>query len=103
MGSAGDGGAAVRCAYELDRKGRATGNVVMTANDGSREMVITDNVYKAAPVTGRGRVVIDLRNSKGWYDLTVKVNGIEGFEHRFAGRVETGKEGISDPFMGRVV
>ena len=32
-----------------------------------------------------------------WYDFTVSG---EGFERRFAGRLETGAPGISDPAMG---
>jgi hypothetical protein len=30
-----------------------------------------------------------------WYDLSVR-----SFEQRFAGRVETGKESFTDPYMG---
>ena len=35
-----------------------------------------------------------------WYDFTVRVDGFEGYERRFAGRVETGEDGVSDPAMG---
>jgi len=47
--------------------------------------------------------VLNLGKSSGWYDFTVKVSGADNFEKRFAGRVETGKESITDPYMGRVV
>ena len=40
---------------------------------------------------------INLAKSNNWYDFTVKTAA--GFLHRFAGRVETGKHGISDPAM----
>jgi phospholipase C len=33
-----------------------------------------------------------------WYDLTVQA---EDFERRFAGRLETGRDSVSDPLMGR--
>jgi phospholipase C len=33
-----------------------------------------------------------------WYDLTLLTK--EGFVRRFAGRLETGKNGVSDPAMG---
>jgi phospholipase C len=102
-GSVKDEDIMVSCAYESDGKGRATGNVVVVAEGSSRELVITDNAYKASPLKGKRKVVVDLGNSKGWYDLTVRVSGVEGFERRFAGRVETGRESISDPFMGRTV
>src|SRR5690606_27077748 len=38
----------------------------------------------------------DLADSGCWYDFTVRA---EHFERRFAGRVETGAHGISDPAM----
>ncbi|WP_327127563.1 phosphocholine-specific phospholipase C [Streptomyces sp. NBC_01727] len=39
-----------------------------------------------------------LNPSGHWYDFTVTVDG-SSLERRFAGRVETGKDGISDPAM----
>ena len=36
-------------------------------------------------------------------DFSIKVAGYDDFEKCYAGRVETGKEGFSDPFMGRVI
>jgi len=38
---------------------------------------------------------VSLQQSRNWYDFEVKT--LEGFLHRFAGRVETGRDGISDP------
>jgi phospholipase C len=35
----------------------------------------------------------------GWYDMSIRVKGYPGFEHRYAGRLEWGKPGISDPAM----
>ncbi|MFB2120945.1 phosphocholine-specific phospholipase C [Parapedobacter sp. 2B3] len=40
---------------------------------------------------------IPLKNSANWYDFTVQA--ADGFSCRFAGRVETGKHGVSDPAM----
>ena len=37
---------------------------------------------------------------KGWYDLTVRLDGEATWLRRLAGRVETGKPSISDPLMG---
>ena len=51
----------------------------------------------------KGIHIIDLNKSSGWYDFTVKITGHDIFERRYAGRVETGKPGISDPAMGRVI
>ena len=43
-------------------------------------------------------IPMDLEKSHHWYDFTVKTE--KSFSQRFAGRVETGKQGISDPAMG---
>ncbi|HRQ52502.1 MAG TPA: hypothetical protein PLR74_18280, partial [Agriterribacter sp.] len=47
-------------------------------------------------------VVLNLKSSHGWYDFSIKAAGFDDFEKRYAGRVETGKESITDPFMGKV-
>jgi phospholipase C len=41
-----------------------------------------------------------LSSSAGWYDYVISVEGDESFEYPFAGHVETGLDGISDPAMG---
>jgi phospholipase C len=66
---------------------------------------IVDNAYGAGKQTkelaaGADAVLrLSLEKSHHWYDLSVRVKGAEGFEQRFAGRIETGKESISDPQM----
>ena len=44
-------------------------------------------------------LVFDGKQSFGWYDLKVVVADNEQFVKRYAGRVETGLAGISDPAM----
>ena len=44
-------------------------------------------------------MLLSFGRSQGWYDLSVRVQGVKGFEKRYAGRVETGKDGVSDPQM----
>jgi phospholipase C len=69
---------------------------------------ISDNSYKTGTRTqvlnaGQSKeVLLDLTKSHGWYDCSVKIKGSRLFEQRFAGRVETGKTGFTDPLMGRV-
>ena len=41
-----------------------------------------------------------LAKSGNWYDFTLKFEGHPQYERRFAGRVETGKDSVSDPAMG---
>jgi len=40
----------------------------------------------------------DVSKSGNWYDLTLKSG--RGFAYRFAGRLETGKNTVSDPASG---
>jgi phospholipase C len=40
---------------------------------------------------------VDLDTMQGWYDVSVRIGD---YEARFAGRVENGKDSISDPVMG---
>jgi phospholipase C len=42
---------------------------------------------------------LPLAASHAWYDFSVAVDGATDFARRFAGRVETGKAGSSDPAM----
>jgi phospholipase C len=46
---------------------------------------------------------LNLKPSYGWYDFSIAVKGNPYFSRRFAGRVETGKETFTDPFMGRMI
>lgn len=47
------------------------------------------------------RIVLDLRDSHQWYDFEISVAGHPGFLKHYAGRVETGAPGLTDPAMGR--
>jgi phospholipase C len=68
------------------------------------EMV--DHAYGAARLTRTlavgetSTLRLPFDKSHGWYDFSVKIKGHENFEKRYAGRIETGKDSISDPFMG---
>src|SRR5262249_49524467 len=61
-------------------------------NDETQRMLANDKSYRLAVETAR---------SFGWYDLSISMADLPGFVRRYAGRVETGKPGISDPWMGR--
>ncbi|HTV48499.1 MAG TPA: phospholipase C, phosphocholine-specific [Phycisphaerae bacterium] len=89
------------------------GNVQVQAinSDASRGFTIeiTDLSYKTGVQKwsigpgGNGTFVINTQPGSRWYDLGLKVEQIENFQRRFAGRVETGQWGITDPAMGGVV
>lgn len=101
----------IECHYET-RAAALTGGLVVTVTNhdrGEHTLVLHDNGYKTA---GQGKVVaagssarflVDLSKTHHWYDFSIRVKGYDGFEERFAGRVETGVAGKTDPLMGRVV
>jgi len=66
---------------------------------------IDDSSYKSGKQSlrlaagGTGSIVLRLSRSHQWYDFAVTVAGDRGYLRRFAGRVETGKPGFSDPAM----
>lgn len=88
-----------------------SGNLIVTAinHDGKRAIKIQthDNAYNApdqslvVPTTQRGTLTIDTTTSHGWYDFTIQIGGHPRFAKRYAGRVETGEWGYSDPQIGR--
>lgn len=49
---------------------------------------------------GRQSLRLDLVATGGWYDLTVSATG--GFTRRAAGRLETGRDSVSDPAMATI-
>ena len=72
----------------------------------SLAITIADHSYGALPVDRivdaeeQLRLVIDTESSHGWYDLSIYLDGYHEYDWRFAGRVETGAWGSSDPAMG---
>jgi len=113
-GNANDPVINIFCVNHRDSKNNLTGNIeVQLINEDSPtryNVEIIDNAYKTDTHTkilnisgssgSHGSVVMDLSKSFGWYDFTVRVNGNDVFEKRYAGRIETGKASVSDPAMG---
>lgn len=97
----------INCTYRTEADGRATLLLTCTntGNDGYR-LRVADNSYGGKSQTVNMRVgkestiEMDLSASYRWYDVSVGCVGVDGFEERFAGRVETGVDGITDPLMG---
>jgi phospholipase C len=92
---------------------RATGDVeIVLRNDRAeraRFVITLDEHYSATrlrtrevSVDGRSdvRVAWPLEASDQWYDLAVTVSGAPEFLRRFAGKVETGRPGLTDPGIG---
>ena len=78
---------------------------LVVANTGKRSCTvnITANAYEALSMTksiaagGRYILTRSLINQGNWYDYSVRLAGSDAFLRRVAGRMETGKDGISDP------
>jgi phospholipase C len=95
-----------------ERSGKdLTGNVLVRLRNATGKPIsveVKDNAYKKQPVTRTIEtdqeipVILQLDQSHGWYDFTVKASGSDA-EARFAGRVETGKPTFTDPLMGGIV
>jgi len=93
----------------FDGQAGASNGLLQLKNAESHSVVveIVDHAYGAsyAPKTlaAGGSVAwpLSFASSHGWYDLSVTIQGYKSFEKRYAGRIETGKDSISDPFMGR--
>jgi len=112
-GNAADPDVDIACEYQrsLTDSKKLTGNVELKLHNpgkGSHTFEVTDHSYKTNNVTkvvgpgSKAVLALNLANSHGWYDFSVKVSGSHSFEKRYAGRVETGKSSFSDPHMGNV-
>lgn len=107
----------IACEYERDTRKKFTGNVVVKLKNMDPQRAysvqLTDNAYgtkgeqksldKAGMKGAQQAIVMNLATSHNWYDFSVKIAGVDNFEHHYAGRVETGKIGYSDPLMGKVI
>lgn len=106
-GSAGNPALEIHCGYETGA-GKPTGNMELRFSAAqSARLVIRDNADGAKPravvldAGARQTVVLPLVRTRRWYDCSVTVEGSPEYLRRFAGRVETGEPGISDPCLGR--
>ncbi|WP_409060755.1 phosphocholine-specific phospholipase C [Streptomyces sp. SYP-A7185] len=92
------------------RHDKTTGNLRLTLkNTGTADVNLSvANRYGGAAQTfkvkagGSVEHTVDLRASKRWYDVTVKSDADATFLRRFAGHVENGQAGVSDPALATV-
>jgi phospholipase C len=109
IGNSEDALISVSAQYETDLNNKLTGNVKLNLKNDSNTnypIEINDNSYSTASINkqldanSQQNVVLDLSKSFNWYDFSVRIDGNNAFEKRYAGHVETGKESKSDPAMG---
>ena len=77
---------------------------VSAVNNGQAPRALTVDVLDGeslkvtlAPGETRSKV---LPTRQGWYDVTARLDGAPAWLRRVSGRIETGKDSISDPWMG---
>ena len=114
-GNAKDPQLMIECEYQRSRlsANKLTGNIELKVrnshNNHAYTLEITDHAYKNNPVSKKigpaaeETIVLNLGKSFGWYDFSVGIKENPSFTKRYAGHVETGKESVSDPFMGRSI
>ncbi|MGG1948268.1 phosphocholine-specific phospholipase C [Trinickia sp. NRRL B-1857] len=75
---------------------------IMNVGNATSQVTVTSNAYRtdgpwtyAVPAGMQVEPYWTLAASSGWYDFTLTAEN--GLMRRFAGRIETGKDGISDP------
>ena len=113
IGDKNDPGVSVQFEYERMKSSpqKFTGNIVLVFKNWSDEnhsIQIIDNSYKNPNQsvdlnkTESKELLLNFQKSFNWYDISIRTTGDKLFEKRFAGRVETGEPGKTDPLMGRV-
>lgn len=91
---------------------KADDSVVLTLSNtlsaGDLTFSVQDNAYGqleqtltlVVPAGGSAQQIVKTGTSSNWYDLSVSLPSSECFFRRYLGRMETGKDGVSDPAMG---
>ncbi len=94
-------------------KNRVSGNIFVEIENKDNQyhtINVVDNSYKSgflktiliAP-NSLIDFTINLQENHHWYDFTIKINGNDNFLKQYAGHIETGKDSMTDPFMGGIV
>ncbi len=108
-GTAQDPAVHILCAYQQKNATTLTGQLEITIQNTSAQaqpIEVVDNAYRAPirrKTVGAGKSMtlsFNLSTSHRWYDFSVRIAGVPAFERRYAGRVETGEEGLTDPLIG---
>jgi len=103
-GDADDPPVEIACTYDGSRLVITLSNHNPTR---AANITLTDNSYGNPPVNfdlapaASATAPFDLTDSSRWYDVGVSIAGSSRFGRRYAGRVENGEPGQSDPLIGR--
>ena len=85
--------------YKRQLYNRGTAALSFTAEAGAYR---TDGPWTRSVAPGAvEELAWALGDSGHWYDFTVRCGAAPAFARRFAGRVENGRDAVSDPAMGQ--
>jgi phospholipase C len=79
--------------------------LLLLAGDAPLDVIVTGEAYGLTgwrahlPAGGSAKRTWKLAQSSGWYDLSIRAASQPRFLERLAGRVETGRDSLSDPAM----
>lgn len=109
-GSSGSGSVEVVC--EPARKGKnMKGQLKVSVRNPGKELMRlqwVDDTYQnmkedfVLTPGSKQTFLVDTASVRGWYHFTVASQGAANIKAQYAGRLETGADSISDPYMGRV-
>src|SRR6202008_1638414 len=103
---AGSSNLTVNAIYDQESEGVA---LVIRNHSSSAEKVSIFDAYSGNTQTrvlqpqDSASYINQLQKSFGWYDLTVRVDSDASFQRQLAGHLETGRDSVSDPAIGRAV
>ena len=109
IGSENDPGLEVLCAYQRRNAHTLSGKLEIRVRNTGQEIChleIADRAYQYSArrkklAAGKSMTfTFHLKDSHRWYDFSVRAEGFPTFEKRYAGRIETGEEGFTDPLIG---
>lgn len=98
----------VNLEYDINQEKQLTGNLLIHARNKSNTacpIAIRDRSYHAAlrkdiiPANRMITIPVELTKSNSWYDLEIQTEKLHGFKIIYAGKVETGRDGYTDPAM----
>lgn len=101
----------VSSAYVRDKGGKLKGDLQFRISNngaGAVPVSIIDNVYGEKPLNlkipagGQSSGLLKLDKSHNWYDVSIQIDQSATVK-RYAGHVETGRESVTDPFMGTLL
>ncbi|ENU32048.1 phospholipase C, phosphocholine-specific [Acinetobacter sp. CIP-A165] len=72
-----------------------TAQLVVTAN-----AYLPNKTWQIETAANEKELSWDMSEFGGWYDFTVSIQNEPSYRRRFAGRIETNEDSISDPYMG---